>query len=77
MVWVNPPNRVNYTGISRVRNVHSRNLSEFDVTRLQNVQPRSHWTVSKRLNIAKLKTGRAGSPLPAARRITTSGAHGV
>ena len=21
MVWVNPPNRVNYTGISRVRNV--------------------------------------------------------
>jgi hypothetical protein len=39
MVWVNPPNRVNYTVINPVRNVHSRMLSEFDATRLQNVQP--------------------------------------
>jgi hypothetical protein len=38
MVWVNPPNRVNYTVIRRVRNVDSRKLSEFDATHLKNVQ---------------------------------------
>jgi hypothetical protein len=32
MVWVNPPNRVNYTVITHIRNVHSRKLSEFDAT---------------------------------------------
>jgi hypothetical protein len=35
MVWVNPPNRLNYTVINPVRNVHSRNLFEFDASRLQ------------------------------------------
>jgi len=32
MVWVNPPNRFNYIVIARLRNVHSRRLSEFDAT---------------------------------------------
>jgi len=31
----------------------------------------------EKMNIAKLKTDRAGSPLPAPLRITISGAHGV
>ncbi|PYL11328.1 MAG: hypothetical protein DMF48_07465 [Verrucomicrobia bacterium] len=49
----------------------------FDATHLQNVQPRSRCGVSKRLNHAKLKSGRAASSLSAALRTTTSGSHGV
>src|SRR4029077_12923252 len=50
MVWVNPPNRVNYTVIMRVRNVHSRNLSEFDAAHLQNVQPPATVNVAEKSN---------------------------
>jgi hypothetical protein len=59
MVWVNPPNRVNYTVITRLRNVHSRKLSEFDATHLQNVQPT---TTIKVAEIPPSKRGKSVIP---------------
>ncbi|PYK27515.1 MAG: hypothetical protein DME59_04550 [Verrucomicrobia bacterium] len=56
MVWVNPPNRVNYTVIRRVRNVDSRNLSEFDATHPQNVQP------TATIKLAEILTSKSQSP---------------
>ena len=47
MVWVNPPNRVNYTVIIPVRKVYSRTVSDFDASRLQNVQPTATAKVAK------------------------------
>lgn len=48
MVWVNPPNRVNYTVIPRIRNVHSRKLSEFDATRSKMFNSKVHRVVTQK-----------------------------
>jgi len=76
MVWVNPPNRVNYTVIPRIRNVQSRESFRCSTLRV----PKCSTTIAvagfrNNLNTANLK-GRAVL-CPLALSIITSEAHAV
>jgi len=73
MVWVNPPNRVNYTVIPRIRNVQSRESFRCSTLRV----PKCSTTIAVAGFRNNLNTARADGSLPAALSIITSEAHAV